>query len=624
MLPFVLAALLQAPAQVPTHRQLLEAEHARADNAGVLARGAASGNPELQRVALRALGRLERPENAAIVTRYTTASNPSVRREAINALGQMRAPTNFALLLPVERDVTVRAAIFETLGRTTAADTAAERQLAQGLGEGSPIARAGAARGLESYVRRHVRTARPSATTLAAMRRTFVIDTVGETRQLLLLALNAAGDRDSTLLHSALRDRNEQVRRLAVAGLRQWVDDPSPMVRYQALRVAGDCARATAALRDTSEHVALAAIDLLGERRCDAAIIESQVQSGRTWRMRARALVSLARVAPLRAKSNMMAVYGLPQWQARTYVAAAARLAGDSATLVKLAVDREPNVVASALSRPIDARRALTSSHAGLLLESVAFLQKAGEIRAALPDLAETLRRLSSSGNVTYRDVRVAILDRIGELTNDSSTVPLLRTLVGDADPEVATRAARIVSARTGTTIVPRTTRYTPAPLPPEAFMRALEGARAEIRFRGQAPVMIELLPNEAAVTVATFAQLADAGKFNGLTIHRIVPNFVIQGGSPGANEYDALTSTFMRDELGFARNARGTFGISTRGRDTGDGQIYVNLIDNFRLDHDYTVFARVISGLSVIDRIQEGDVIESVKILRSSASSSR
>ena len=77
---------------------------------------------------------------------------------------------------------------------------------------------------------------------------------------------------------------------------------------------------------------------------------------------------------------------------------------------------------------------------------------------------------------------------------------------------------------------------------------------------------------------MATFAQLAERNAFNGLTWHRIVPNFVLQGGSPGADEYDALTPTFMRDEVGFARNARGTFGISTRGRDTGDGQICTSI----------------------------------------------
>ena len=149
--------------------------------------------------------------------------------------------------------------------------------------------------------------------------------------------------------------------------------------------------------------------------------------------------------------------------------------------------------------------------------------------------------------------------------------------------------------------------------------MRALRGATAVLRIRDVGEVEISLLTDDATVAVATFAALADSGRFNGLTFHRIVPNFVIQGGSPGANEYDALTSWFMRDEVGLARNARGTFGVSTRGRDTGDGQIYINLIDNFRLDHDYTVFARTLRGLDVIDRIQEGDVIESVRIIRPS-----
>jgi cyclophilin family peptidyl-prolyl cis-trans isomerase len=125
------------------------------------------------------------------------------------------------------------------------------------------------------------------------------------------------------------------------------------------------------------------------------------------------------------------------------------------------------------------------------------------------------------------------------------------------------------------------------------------------------------LLPEEAPATVATFAALAEKGAYDGLTFHRVVPNFVLQGGSPGADEYDALTPQFMRDEVGFASHQRGTLGISTRGHDTGDGQIFVNLIDNWRLDHTYTVFARTISGLDVVDRILEGDVIETVRIQR-------
>jgi cyclophilin family peptidyl-prolyl cis-trans isomerase len=98
----------------------------------------------------------------------------------------------------------------------------------------------------------------------------------------------------------------------------------------------------------------------------------------------------------------------------------------------------------------------------------------------------------------------------------------------------------------------------------------------------------------------------------------------VIQGGSPGADEYDGRTREFLRDEVGFARNARGTIGISTRGRDTGDGQIYFNLVDNVRLDRDYTVMATMRSGLDIMDRIQEGAVIERIDIIRRPVSKRR
>ncbi|MEO6236759.1 MAG: peptidylprolyl isomerase, partial [Vicinamibacterales bacterium] len=96
---------------------------------------------------------------------------------------------------------------------------------------------------------------------------------------------------------------------------------------------------------------------------------------------------------------------------------------------------------------------------------------------------------------------------------------------------------------------------------------------------------------------------------YDGLAIHRVVPNFVIQGGGPGGNEYSGHKE-YMRDEIG-ARNSRGTVGLSTRGRNTADGQFYVNLIDNARLDQDYTVFASVVpSDMAVVHAIQEGDVM--------------
>jgi len=145
--------------------------------------------------------------------------------------------------------------------------------------------------------------------------------------------------------------------------------------------------------------------------------------------------------------------------------------------------------------------------------------------------------------------------------------------------------------------------------------LRRLASPRARITIRGIGVFELALFTVQAPATVLRFAHLAESGYYNGLTFHRVVPNFVIQGGSTGANEYIG-DARFMRDELGLWPHVRGAAGISTRGRDTGDAQIFIDLVDNPRLDHEYTVFAQILNGIEVVDQILEGDVIERVEIL--------
>ena len=80
-------------------------------------------------------------------------------------------------------------------------------------------------------------------------------------------------------------------------------------------------------------------------------------------------------------------------------------------------------------------------------------------------------------------------------------------------------------------------------------------------------------------------------------TLGGLYVNFVVQGGSPGASEYVG-DARYMRDEVSSLSHERGTVGISTRGRDTGDAQWFINMVDNPRLDHEHTVFAQVLNGL--------------------------
>jgi len=633
MLSSVIVALLQVvqPSPFPTAYAVLRAEHRRQPDA--VFDGAVSSNDTIvQRLAARALRRLETKSLAPTAARLLTSPAVSVRREAINALAQMGAPIPFASLLTSERNGEVRGAVYESIGRTiptpargsvSALPADVIEALTLGLAEPNANARLGAARGLESAVRRAGRGARVPEETIAAMRGAFQVRATPENssadteiRQLLLLALTASADRDSLVGALGMRDTSAQVRRLAVAYTRQWLDDPSPLVTVQALRVAGTCARATAQLHHVDQHVALTAIDILGEKSCSGELLDSLVQHGADWRVQAHAVVSLARVDPIRAKRLLPRVMQNPTWQARAYAATAAKILKDSVSMRVLARDVNPNVALIAISTNDEALRALLSSHAGLVAAGANFFKGNAALRTVTPQLLASLFRLTALKRATVRDPRMALLQRIDE-SHDSATIAKLEPLRSDIDPAVASAAARIISAHSATPRAPVTTRYTPPPFPTAATLTSLRGAKARITMKQLGAIELTLDPDEAPATVATFAELATRGAYAGTTWHRIVPVFVVQGGSPGADEFDGATSSFMRDEVGLSRHTRGTFGISTRGRDTGDGQLFINLVDNFRLDHEYTVFGRITRGLDVMDRIQEGDVIESVTIIR-------
>ncbi len=609
------ALLVQAPVASLPHR-ILEIEDARADDVSVLLTALKSGDPSTQRLAVRAAGRLERPALKDAIVPLLRASDPLVRAEAANAMGQIRAAFDYGALLRDEPSGDVRAVIFDTIGRVAPVPGESERLLVTGLTDASAPARVGAARGLESYFRLNARSIKPAPETVTALRQAIRDNTNTHLRELAMLTLNVAGDKDPATLALALADPDPQVRRLAVLGSRQWVDDPSPMVRYEAMRLAGTCDRAVRALGDPSELVVLAAIDFAGRSACPATAIEPLIKGGKTWRIRSRALVALARLAPESARAHLPSLAADPVWQARTYAAAAAKLLKDGATLATLAKDPQPNVMAAAITTGADAVRALASDHAGLLDAAARLLKGTPELPAAVPQMLATLQRLTRTGRATVRDPRVQLLERLRE-SGDPSIVEPLRGLLADRDPVVATLAADIISKATGSVVAATTKTYVGDPLPSEQTLRDLRGATARVTMAGLGTFTIDLLTEDAPVTVAAFAALADRGLFNGLTFHRFAANFVIQGGSPGADELDGATSQFLRDEVGMASHLRGTLGISTRGHDTGDGQIFVNLVDNFRLDHQYTVFARVTAGMDVVDRVLEGDVITSITITR-------
>jgi cyclophilin family peptidyl-prolyl cis-trans isomerase len=305
------------------------------------------------------------------------------------------------------------------------------------------------------------------------------------------------------------------------------------------------------------------------------------------------------------------------------YAARAAALLADTALGVRLSADPHPNVRHAALSGLVDAKRpealtaalaALTSPDHQLVLEATqAFVPPMlpADTAPVAQALVEALARLTRTGADTSRDPRMAILNRLDAL-DARAVAPRLEAHLTDFDPVVAARTATLLSAWSGTV---RTAAPKPVagPRVTRAQIQALRGRRLRVTMAGLGSFEVALDVDTAPVTAVRIAAHAAEGYYNGLTFHRVAPNFVIQGGSPGANEF-AGAPRYLRDEVGLHKRA--TVGISTRGRDTGDAQFFVNLVDSPRLDHQYTVFGSVTTGMDIVDAILEGDVIERIELV--------
>lgn len=122
----------------------------------------------------------------------------------------------------------------------------------------------------------------------------------------------------------------------------------------------------------------------------------------------------------------------------------------------------------------------------------------------------------------------------------------------------------------------------------------------------------IRLACPQAPLTCLNFLTLARNHFYDGLTFHRVVPDFVVQGGDPRADGYGGPGYT-IRDEINRLRYRRGVVGMALAGPDTGGSQFFITLSPQPRLDGGYTAFGEVVGGDEVLDQLVEGDRILSV-----------
>jgi cyclophilin family peptidyl-prolyl cis-trans isomerase len=460
------------------------------------------------------------------------------------------------------------------------------------------------------------------------------------------MALVAAKALEPDIERKALKDNDWTVRRAAAAVLagsggglddearleeiRDALDDSNPHVRYEAVRGWGRFAARTNgcqplldALKDNDQHVALQAFDLLGAlcledeeitKRLEA---ETAIPQGADWPRPTHAFVALAKRSPEKSAIHMEAFITHPVWWVRMYTAFATAGAKDLLRLDRLAYDDNDNVREAAIPhfRSLDPERAERAILAALERTDVQLIHTtAGLIKEAphsprwVPPMVASLDRLTRLRSMTSRDGRLALLDAIEHHAKAEDQTQLLRWL-RDYDPVVASRAADVILHLSGKPAKAEPTPSAHIPTQPFPDLRQC----VVVNMSPGKPFKMRMDPEAAPIAVEQFLKLATIDRYyNGLTIHRVVPNFVIQGGSPGANEY-AGYKEYLRDEVA-GSNVRGSVGLSIRGRNTGDAQFYVNLVDNPRLDGGYTVFAHVFDDdMETVDRVQEGDVMRSI-----------
>ena len=650
--PAVRAEAVNAIAQIvggETRRARTASDSTAAERAVIAAVGILTGmighesDLDVRGVILRSAARFPyRTASAAVsgLSSVVTAAGAPTARPGVAQSYFARAYSLDALLRrnpALRTDATVIAAV-------SALDGASSAQ-----GDSGPRAWTREARVLRASARgRILSIAQPDPNAIASIQRGFVRDFADPDAQVrrqtiaLIPTATALGDSVRTrLVDAALRDPSFHVRVEAV--------------RAYARRPNASCPPLVAATRDANPHVALTAIDAIPSvaecrdastsanrlaelARSIPAREPSRVAGRGSWHAGAHAIVSLARLAPEKARPILGTLVTHPTWQVRMYAATAAGALGDTAGLARLAADQADNVrdaainslltlvqpsaanVAPRVNRTAWADSIFTAQLARrdyqLVLNAARALERAAPSPRVRDALFASLERITAERSETSRDPRMEILDRI-ESAAGADQSSRLRPYLSDFDSAVAERAAAILTTWgvSGVVASPRAAPPLPVSLRELAVLR---DARVRITMQprsGGGSFELRLFPDEAPATIARFVSLARRGYYNGLTFHRMATNFVIQGGSPGANEYVGH-DRFMRDELGLRSHARGTLGISTRGRDTGDAQIFVNLVDNFRLDHDYTVFAEVVRGLDVVDGILEGDVIARVEVV--------
>jgi cyclophilin family peptidyl-prolyl cis-trans isomerase len=405
--------------------------------------------------------------------------------------------------------------------------------------------------------------------------------------------------------------------------------------------VAVEAVRALGELGDARAYPWL--VDLLGGKRLHAELRAEVVRAigalgraestdllldlltDRVPGVRAEALTALVRIDPERFLTALSGLDRDRHWSVRAALAGAVAelpLATATPLLEPMMADDDARVIPAvleALARrrtPGAAAIALSSLAAedpvvrGAAAAAVAELKPDGAVEA----LRAAIARSQSDDAYVARAAALAALVKFGR----EAAVPSLEAALSDKDWAVRVRARQLLGELDRTRDVTGAIRPAPTRLEPSAYESSDLVAPA---FSPQAyletdkgTIQIELAVLEAPLTVRSFIALARRGYFDGVAIHRVVANFVVQDGDPRGDGEGGPGYT-LRDEINQRPYLRGTVGMALDWADTGGSQFFITHSPQPHLDTRYTVFGHVVDGLEVVDQLARGDVIRRVRV---------
>jgi cyclophilin family peptidyl-prolyl cis-trans isomerase/HEAT repeat protein len=339
--------------------------------------------------------------------------------------------------------------------------------------------------------------------------------------------------------------------------------------------------------------------------------------------IRGAAMRALARIDPETFITTMSGLDPDREWTVRVaQVGALATLPSDvgGARLLAMLRDRDQRVAGAVLTALVTTKspeaarilmEKLTADDFGTRAAAAAGLAEL-RVVAAVPALVSTYRSAISDSTYVARAAALTALHRLDPM----AARPLLEEALKDREWVVRLRAASLLEEQgvAPPSAIRPTTASRPVTDPSWRPMLNPEFSPHAFIDTDRGMIELELSVNDAPQTVQNFMTLARGGFFNGMAIHRVVPDFVVQAGDPRGDGEGGPGFT-IRDELNQRPYLRGTVGMALDWKDTGGSQFFITHSPQPHLDARYTVFGTVVDGMDVAEQLVPWDVIRRVRI---------